>query len=210
MSTAGDTVVDRGVEAQASAEIIRSLPWDDARGTGGVWLFIASEAMIFVALLFTYYYLAAHSQRWPPEKPVTLAIPYVITGVLIVSCVILEAGRRALRAGNRAAARIALALALLAGAVYIWLEIVSFQQYLGVVTPQQDSYGSIYYTTFAVHGAHMLIGMLLFAFALVVPLEPTGRAPYRVYSNSALYWYFATVAWIVLLCAIDVPPHLYG
>jgi cytochrome c oxidase subunit III len=210
MSTASDAVLGGGdPEVTASADVIRSLSWDRSRGTGGMWLFILSETMVFLGLLFAYYYMAAHAEHWPPERAPSLTIPYIITGVLIVSCIILEAGRRALMDGNRAAARIALAIALLAGAVYIWLEVESFREYLTVVTPQQDAYGSIYYTIFAFHGAHLVIGMLLFVFGLLVPLEPTERAPYRVYYNSALYWYFSTVVWILLLCTIDVPPHLY-
>lgn len=209
MSAVSGEVIGREVDAEASLEVIRSLPWDAARGTWGMWLFILSELWVFLALLFAYYYMAYQAASWPPEKAPSLTIPYIITAVLIASCIVLEAGRRALMAGNRAAAKIALALGLLAGAIYIWLEVVSFLQYLTVVTPQQDSYGSIYYTIFTVHGAHLVIGMLLFVFALIVPLEPTERAPYRVYFNTVLYWYFATFIWILLLCVVDVPPHIY-
>jgi len=209
MSAISEEVIGREVEAEASAEVIRNLPWDASRGTWGMWLFILSEIWIFLGLLFAYYFMAYHAVSWPPEKAPSLTIPYIITGMLIASCVILEVGRRALMGGNRAAAKIALATGLLAGAAYIWLEVASFREYLTVVTPQQDSYGSIYYTIFTVHGAHLVIGMLLFIYALLVPLEPTARAPYRVYYNTALYWYFATFTWILLLCVVDVPPHIY-
>lgn len=209
MSVVSEELIGREVEAEASAEVIRSLPWDAARGTWAMWLFILSELWIFLGLLFAYYYMAYQTPHWPPEQAPSLTIPYIITAVLIASCVVLEAGRRALMAGNRAFAKIALAIGLLAGAIYIWLEVESFRRYLTVVTPQQDSYGSIYYTVFTAHGVHLVIGMLLFLYALLVPLEPTKRAPYRAYYNTALYWYFATFTWILIFCAIDVPPHLY-
>lgn len=209
MSTVSEVVIGREVEETASPAVIRSLPWDDRRGTWGMWLFMLSELWVFLGLLFAYYFMAYHSARWPPEQAPSLTIPYIITGMLIVSCIVLWLGERALLAGNRAFGRIALAIGFVAGAVYIWLEVRSFEQYLKVVTPQQDSYGSIYYTIFTIHGVHLVIGMLLFLFGLIVPLEPTARAPYRVYHNSALYWYFTTFVWILLLCAIDVPPHIY-
>ena len=209
MSAVSEEFIGREVEAEASAEVIRRLPWDDARGSWGMWGFILSELWIFFALLFAYYYMAYHTANWPPDRPPSLTIPYIITGMLIASCIVLEVGRRALIGGNRPAARIALLVGLVAGAIYIWLEVKSFRQYLNVVTPQQDSYGSIYYTVFTIHGAHLVVGMLLFLFALLVPLEPTERAPYRVYHNSVLYWYFSTFVWILLFCTIYAPPHIY-
>ena len=209
MSTVSEVAIGREVAEEARPEVIRALPWDDRRGTWGMWLFILSELWIFLGLLFAYYFMAYHTIRWPPEKAPSLTIPSIITGMLIASCMVLEVGRRALATGNRAAAKIALVIGLLAGALYIWLEIMSFRTYLAVVTPQQDSYGSIYYTIFTIHGAHLVIGMLLFVFGLLVPLEPTERAPYRVYYNSILYWYFTTFVWILLFCTIYVPPHIY-
>ena len=208
MSTVSEDV-GAEVEAEASAAVIRSLPWDSGRGTWAMWLFILSELWIFLGLLFAYYYMAYQTTRWPPERAPSLTIPWLITGVLVASCIVLEAGRRALIRGNRGAAKFALAIGLIAGAIYIWLEVVSFRQYLTVVTPQLDSYGSIYYTIFTAHGVHLVLGMLLFLYAILVPLEPTERAPYRAYYNTALYWYFATFVWILIVCAVDVPPHLY-
>lgn len=209
MSTVSEVVIGREVEEEARPEVIRSLAWDDRRGTWGMWLFMLSELWVFFGLLFAYYYMAYHTISWPPERPPSLTIPYIITGLLIASCIVLEGGRRALSRGKRSGAKLALLIGLAAGAAYIWLEIASFKQYLTVVTPQQDSYGSIYYTIFTVHGAHLVIGMLFFIFGLLVPLEPTQRAPYRVYYNSVLYWYFTTFVWILLFCTIYAPPHLY-
>ncbi len=200
-----------GVSLVMTAEQVRALPWDDRRGTWGMWLFILSEAMIFVGLFFSYYYLANHSQEWPPEKPASLTIPLIILAVLIASCIVLEWGRRALtaHAGTAGGARLALLIALACGAAYIALEVLSFRQYLHIVTPQSDSYGSIYYTILTIHGAHLVLGMLLMVYALLVPLEPTPRPPHRAYHNSALYWYFSTVVWLVIVVCMYLPPHFY-
>lgn len=211
MSTPAEVMLREDVPLVMTAAEARALPWDDRRGTWGMWLFILSEAMIFVGLFFSYYYLASHSEHWPPEKPAALTIPVVITVILILSCVVLEWGRRTRLTGtaNTASARIALLVGLACGAAYIALEVLSFRQYLHVVTPQSDSYGSIYYTILTIHGAHLVVGMLLMLFALLVPLEPTPRPPHRAYHNSAIYWYFSTLVWIAILCGIYLPPYFY-
>ena len=210
MSTPAGIALREDVPLVMTAAQARALPWDDRRGTWGMWLFILSETMIFVGLFFSYYYLANHSQNWPPEKPASLTIPLIILAVLILGCVVLEWGRRALIADAASrGARIALLVGLGCGAAYIVLEVLSFRQYLLIVTPQSDSYGSIYYTILTIHGAHLVLGMLLMAYALLLPLEPTPRPPHRAYHNSAIYWYFSTVVWLVIVACMYLPPYFY-
>ncbi len=189
------------------AAFIRSLPWDQGRGTGGMCLFILSELMVFVGLFFAYFYLGSDVTRWPPDQPPGITLPLIILAVLLVSCGVLEWGRRGLREAGRGSARIALLVALAAAAVYVVLEVVSFQHSLRSLKPWQDSYGSIFYTILVVHGAHLVVGILLFAFALVAPLEPTTAPPHRSYTNSALYWYFSTLVWLAIVCIMYLPPH---
>lgn len=190
-------------------EFVRGLPWDTGRGTGAMWWFIYSETMIFVGLFFSYFYLANHSQSWPPEQSPAITLPLIIAAILLVSCGVLAWGQRALVAGSRGSARLALVVCLLCGAAYIWLEVLSIERSLRIVTPQQDSYGSIFYTILTVHGAHLVVGMLLMAYALLLPLEPTDAPPHRAYYNGLLYWYFSTFVWLVVLCCMYLAPRLY-
>ncbi len=199
--------VFRTEHVPVDAQFIRSLPWDAGRGTGGMWLFMLSELMIFVALFFAYFYLCANSARWPPDQAPAITIPIIILIVLLVSCAVLEWARRTLAAGRRGAARIGLLVGLAAGAIYIVLTIVSLRKSLSALKPWQDSYGSIFYTILGVHAVHQVVGILLLAYALLLPLEPTAAPPHRPYTNSALYWYFATFVWLAVVCIMYLPPH---
>ena len=190
-----------------SAQFIRSLPWDDGRGTGGMWLFILSEVMVFAGLFFAYFYLGANAARWPPDRAPHITLPVLILAILLLSCAVLEWGRRALRSGQRGSARTALLVALIAAACYVGLEMASLQDSLRSLKPWQDSYSSIYYTILGVHAGHLVLGMLVLAYVLLLPLEPTTAPPHRPYTNSALYWYFSTLAWLAIVCLLYLPPH---
>jgi len=77
------------------AEAIRSLPIDQACGAGAMAWFIASEAMVFVGLFFSYFYLGHLHSRWPTDSPPHIAL----VAVLLVSCAVLWFGGRGVESG---------------------------------------------------------------------------------------------------------------
>lgn len=193
----------------ASAEVIRNLPLDEGRGSASMAIFIVSEAMVFIALFFSYFYFAYHSPRWPPDAPPKLPLAFGMLGDLILGSLVLEWGRAALRGGRRLAPRLALAVTALLGGVYIVLQTFEDLNHLQTLHPSQDAYGSIFYTITTVHGAHLVVAILMLLYALVLPrLEPAPRPPHRSYGNVAMYWHFITIVWLATVCIMYLPPNL--
>ena len=104
-----------------SAQAIRGLPIDQGRGTGAMAWFIASEAMVFLALFFSYYYLGHGQPRWPIGDAPSLTLPTAMLFVLFLSCIALWAGGWLLRQGRGLPARGALLLTVLLGCVFLVL-----------------------------------------------------------------------------------------
>jgi heme/copper-type cytochrome/quinol oxidase subunit 3 len=57
---------DAEADAATLGVSIAGLGWDQRRGTRAMAMFIATEAMLFVAMFFAYFYLASDSRigRW--------------------------------------------------------------------------------------------------------------------------------------------------
>lgn len=192
-----------------SPEMIRALGWDVRRGSAGMALFILTEAMLFVALLFSYYYLGSQQPRWPLSEPPKLKLALIMLGVLLVSSVVVEWGRRQGRAGRDGMARLSLLLTLLLGVGFLTLQFFEYRDHWQTLTPTQSSYGSIFYTITSFHAAHVVMGLLMLAYVLILPhREPTPEPPHRPHHNAALYWHFVDVVWLIIVLLLYVAPNI--
>jgi cytochrome c oxidase subunit 3 len=178
-------------------------------GWWGIAIFCASEAMLFGLLLGTYYYLRFRATHWPPPGIALpkVALPLILTAVLVASSAPIGVAARAARGGRVRAAQAALAVALAVQATYFGLQIHLFLDDLAKFTPQQGAYGSAYYTLVGAHHAHVVVGLLLDAWILLRLVG--GLTPYRLNGllATAFYWHFVN-ALAVLVVLTQVSPSL--
>jgi cytochrome c oxidase subunit III len=185
----------------------RALPIDDSRGTLGMWLFIASEATVFVCLFFSYFYIGHRHPEWPVVPPKLLKA-LVMLALLLASSVVLHLGEKKLKAGAQAAARALLGATVALGIVFLVVQASEYRERLRELKPTQSAYGSIFYTLTSFHAAHLIVGLLLLAFALALPrLEPRQHSPHKPLHNAALYWHFVDVVWVLIVALVYVLPH---
>jgi cytochrome c oxidase subunit III len=191
------------------AALAQGLPLDDKRGTGGMLLFIASEALLFLLLFFSYFYLGRREPRWPMHPAPKLTLALTMLAVLVASSVVLHAGERAVKAGRTAGARLAVAVTLVMGVAFLAIQVYEYRDHLKTLKPTTDAYGSIFYTITSFHALHLVGGMLMLAYVLVLPdLEPRDRPPHRPLHNAALYWHFVDLIWVIVVAVLYVTPHL--
>ncbi|HEX3843748.1 MAG TPA: cytochrome c oxidase subunit 3 [Steroidobacteraceae bacterium] len=191
-----------------SAQAIRDLPIDQGRGTGAMAWFIVSEAMVFLALFFSYYYLGHGQPRWPIGDPPSLVLPTAMLFILLLSCIALWAGGGLLRQGRELTARGALLVTVLLGFGFLVLNALDYNSEARLQPVTQDPYTSIFYTINGVHAAHLILGLLFLLYAALLPrLGPTEQPPHGAYRNAAMYWYFVTVVWFVMYAIMYIGPH---
>jgi len=184
----------------------RPKPVAHPNGWWGMAIFSASEAMLFGALLGTYYYLRFKAVHWPPAgtpEP-KVALPLILTGVLVATSVPMQAALRAARAGRLGATRLALVAALSAQATYFGLQIHLFLGDLAKFTPGEHAYGSIYFTLLGAHHTHVAVGLLLDVWLLL--RLATGLTRYRLTAlwAATFYWHFVnTLAVLVVLTQLS-------
>jgi heme/copper-type cytochrome/quinol oxidase subunit 3 len=100
---------------------------------------------------------------------------------------------------------------MLIGLFFLLLQYFEYRERLKILTPQSSVYGSIFYTITSFHAAHLILGLLLLGYALILPrFEPAERPPYRPYHNAALYWHFVDFVWIFIVAILYVAPNVWG
>jgi heme/copper-type cytochrome/quinol oxidase subunit 3 len=179
----------------------RSMP----SGWWGMALFIGGETTFFALIIASYFYLRFQVPHWPPpgvEKP-QVALPLVLTAILVATSVPIAAAVRAGRTGRVTRAWLLLALALLVQSAYLGIQIHEFFGELDKVDPHSSSYGSIYVALLGAHHLHVAVGILIELW--LVGRLISGITNYRMNALRvvALYWYFVnTVAVAVVFTQI--------
>jgi cytochrome c oxidase subunit III len=195
--------VMRGMEATtpamaAAADRARQTP---PSGWWAVLLFVSAETTFFGLMIASYFYLRFQQVRWPPvgvDKP-ELALPLILTAILVSTTVPLIAAVRAGRSGRVALALGFVVLALVIQGGYLGVQVHEFLGDLDKVNPKETAYGSIYITLLGAHHLHVAVGILLELWLAAKLLG--GLTTYRLNGLRAiaLYWYFVNAVAIAVV-----------
>jgi heme/copper-type cytochrome/quinol oxidase subunit 3 len=184
---------------------------DDKRGTFGMALFILTEACLFLVLFVSYYYLDKSSVQWRSEIPPKLHYALPMLAVLLTSSGVLYWGEQQVKKRRYGAGRIALIGTIVLGLVFLTMTYFEYMEHLVHLRPTTDSYGSIFYTIVSLHGAHVIIGLLMLTWLSIIPRwEPALYAPHRPYHDVSMYWHFVDTVWFFVVLLLYIVPNLYN
>jgi heme/copper-type cytochrome/quinol oxidase subunit 3 len=174
-------------------------------GKFGIWLFLASEVMLFGALFSTFVLFRVGTVDWPSgsEAGLSWKVGGFNTLVLIISSVTMVMAWVACKMGNIGKAKmhltITVVLALLFVALKLWLEYIP--KYSHGLRPDTNNFFAIYYTMTGLHALHILGGVVVIAYFIGPGAKLWERDP-EYYTNriecTGLYWHFVDLVWIFL------------
>lgn len=161
-------------------------------GWWGAALFIATELTLFGCLIATYFYLRFNNPHWPPpgvEHP-KVALPLILTAILVSTTVPIFFAVRAARAGNARLTWLLFFVAVLVQGGYFGVQVHEFLSDLDKMSPHDSAYASIYFTLIGAHHAHVVVGIAIELWVLWKLLF--GLTNYRMIGVrvAAFYWYF--------------------
>ena len=169
---------------------------------------IATEAMLFVYLLFSYYYLASMSRTTfatggPPA--LTLVVPNTI--ILLASSGTMYWGERGIREGDQRRLRIGMLVTLILGAVFLTIQGIEYsRKSFDLAT---NAYGSLFFTITGFHGAHVFVGLLMNAVVqLWARRDFFSRDRHLAVTNVAMYWHFVDIVWLAVFFSLYITPRL--
>jgi heme/copper-type cytochrome/quinol oxidase subunit 3 len=196
------------VEVMPSSLRRSPLPVYDGIGDIAIKTFIATEATLFAMFFASYWYLGKGQPRWPMDDPPKLhyAIPMLV--VLLASSGVLHWGEKQIKRHRFTAGIAALVVTIIMGLGFIVLSILEYEEHLQTLKPTTDAYGSIFYTTVTFHAAHLVLGLCMLLYVLLLPsIEPRESTPYRPYHNAALYWHFVDTVWLFVVIIFYIIPN---
>jgi heme/copper-type cytochrome/quinol oxidase subunit 3 len=179
-------------------------------GWWGVLMLVATEAVLFAAMIASYFYIRFKTPDWPPPgvpEPKVL-YPALLTLVLVLSTAPTAVGQWAARRRDAARASGGLALTAALAAIYAAGTTVILVQEWHVVGAQHDAYDSLFFTIQGAHVAHVAVGILANLY-LLAKLARGRLTQYRVNGIWALslYWHFVNVLAVFVLLT-TVSPRL--
>jgi len=168
----------------------------------GMWVGLASVAMMFTSLSSAYIVRSASSNDWTP-LPMPRVL-FVSTALILTSSITLEAARRKLKAGLNALYKrwllvtVILGLAFLVAQLFAWRQLVRQGIYLA-----SNPHSSFFYLLSGAHAVHLLGGLLGLTFlSLRWRRQVTEQASLtkRKAATDAVtvYWHFMDALWIYL------------
>jgi len=176
-------------------------------GKLGIWLFIASEAMLFGGLFSAYVFLRNGVPDWPNASDL-LNIPMasVNTFVLIASSVTVAAGWTALKRGSLSAFRANFVVTALLGIGFIAIKSYEYyEKFSAGHYPSTNNFYGIYFVLTGVHIAHLLGGILVVLYHAGPGARFWATDPARFINRievTGLYWHFVDLVWIVLFTLV--------
>ena len=182
---------------------------DDKRGTAAMWLLILTEAALFVLLFFSYFYLAQGGWRWPREAAPKLPLAITMLVVLWISSAVLHWGESQVKVCQYGRARAGLIITILLGFGFLTIQAFEYMDHLKSLKPTDGVYGSIFYTITTFHAAHLILGLLMLIYVLLLPRwEPVDRPPHRPFHNAAIYWHFVDFVWLWIVIFLYIGPNI--
>ena len=169
----------------------------------GIWLFLASEVMLFGSLFSAYALLRTGATSWPEQSTiVSVPLATLNTLVLISSSVTMVMAWSSLQARRPDLFRRYMGLTLLLGAAFLVVKGVEYGDKLahGLV-PATDNFLGLYFTMTGLHAVHVIGGMLVNAYLLGPGFRMWRSEPARFTNRvevAGIYWHFVDVVWIFL------------
>jgi cytochrome c oxidase subunit III len=172
----------------------------------GMFLFIASEAMLFGSFFTVYFFVRVVNPdapaQWPPEPyefPVFVA--GINTAILVTSSFTMHWALQSIKRNDRAGMKAGLVLTFLMGLAFLTTQIVEYL-HVGFNT-SAGAFASVFFGLTGLHGAHVAVGLTLLGMATIRAFRGHFTAEHHHgVELPGIYWHFVDVMWIVVYATV--------
>jgi heme/copper-type cytochrome/quinol oxidase subunit 3 len=183
-------------------------------GKLGIWLFLASEVMLFGALFSSYVLLrvGALPGTWPSGVEAGLSVPIGTfnTLVLITSSITMVMSWASLKMGNPGAFKRYLGATIGLGTLFLVVKGFEYNAKFGhgifpatgwPEASDPSTFFALYFTFTGLHALHVFLGILANLWLLIWGIRLYKTEPERFAGRieiAGLYWHFVDLVWIFL------------
>jgi cytochrome c oxidase subunit III len=171
----------------------------------GMFLFIASETMLFGAFFTAYFFIrVVNGVPWPtPPFHLPVFVAGVNTAILVTSSFTMHWALQSVKRGNRAGLRGGLVLTFLMGLTFLLTQIREYSR-IGFNT-SDGAFATIFFCLTGLHGAHVFIGLsILFIMTVRAFRGHFSPEHHHGVEIGGIYWHFVDVMWIVVYTTVYI------
>lgn len=174
----------------------------------GVWLFLASEVMLFGALFTSYILLRVGAVEWPHGYDL-LNVPLATfnTVVLISSSVTMVMSWASLMMKDLRKYKLYMGSTIALGLIFLIVKAFEYgAKFSTGIYPAESTFYATYFTLTGLHGLHVLGGIIVNTYFWGPGSKMWKTEPQRFTNRvevAGLYWHFVDLVWIFLF------PSLY-
>lgn len=169
----------------------------------GMWLFLATEVMLFSALIGAMLQMKARS---PADANDALNIPVtaVNTFILIISSFTVAMSLQSAQEGKQGRLRLYMLLTLALGATFLGVQMFEYRALFHEgFTPSTSLFSGAFFTVTGFHGFHVFLGLMTMLWLLPQVFKgrfgPDNNMRLEVFG---LYWHFVDIVWILLFTVV--------
>jgi len=164
--------------------------------TLGIWLFLASEVMLFGALFSAYALLRVAAPAWPRGREV-LSLPLGATNTVILLAMSALAWRA--RSGDAASARRLLGASTVCALAFLGVKAFEWRTEIGRgLLPSVSTFLALYFTLTGLHALHVACGVIANSWALTGTKRVGEAMTLARVRNLSLYWAFVDAVWLII------------
>jgi heme/copper-type cytochrome/quinol oxidase subunit 3 len=167
----------------------------------GIWLFLASEVMLFGALFSSYILLRIGSVEWP-HHVLDVPLATVNTAVLITSSITMVMSWASLMMKDFKKYRLYMGATVLLGFGFLIIKYFEYTHHFhSGELPSHSTFFAIYFTMTGLHGLHVIGGMIVNSYFWGPGSKMWKTEPERFTNRievAGLYWHFVDLVWIFL------------
>jgi heme/copper-type cytochrome/quinol oxidase subunit 3 len=169
----------------------------------GVWLFLASEVMLFGALFSSYILLRNSAAVWPRgSELLDIPVAFVNTLVLISSSVTMVMSWASLKMNNLPRFRLYMGLTILCAFAFLGIKAYEYgTKFEHHHFPRDSTFLGIYFVLTGLHGLHVIGGLIVNSYLWGPGRKLFSTNPDRFANRvevAGLYWHFVDLVWIFL------------
>jgi cytochrome c oxidase subunit 3 len=171
----------------------------------GMFLFIASEAMLFGAFFTAYFFVRVVNPDADPWPPAPFELPKLVAGVntaiLLTSSFTMHWALQSIKRNNRAGLKAGLVLTFFMGLAFLLTQMIEYHH--AGFTPSDRAFGTIFFGLTGLHGAHVFVGLTLLLVATIRAFRGHYTAEHHHgVEIPGIYWHFVDVMWIVVYSTV--------
>ena len=168
----------------------------------GILLFIISELMLFGAFFAAYFFIRVVAESdWPPGDGLPVSVAATNAAILLSSSITMHWTDLSAKRDNVWGMRAGIVSTMALGATFLFIQI---NEYIHIgFGPKNDASASIFFGLTGLHGAHVLIGLLLlFMSAVRIFKGRVGPTAHKGLEVPGIYWHFVDFMWIIVFTTI--------